>query len=248
MSLAADSPPTLEGSSTDSHHTYSSIPPTLTSASSSTTGGPSHHRTSSGAMTVSSRGRPSLRSTLGGQALGLEEEVEFGSDEDLLENIGEIDIPEVGWYPNGEYDTPKGKGRSGDDYRRHDDDRSSRRTTKLLGRKSEKPRGIGDAKVLSMDEIEGSTTELSRVDTGRHSNSSRGHGFDDGASMMSDVTSISGKDRTMKKTMFSKLFKKKREDRFSVLPASPKLPPGVASPRRPTEPTSNGMCCRKGRL
>ncbi|ORX36479.1 hypothetical protein BD324DRAFT_651717 [Kockovaella imperatae] len=275
MSISVNSPhlAAAEGSSIASQETSSTSAPalTFTSSSSITDGGPSHRRTPSSSVMSSSRGRFSARAATmtSGPALGLEEEVQFGSNEDLLENIGEIDIPDSGWYTTagGEMravENVKGKSRSGTQSKSGSDDRetSGRRKGTFLSAARAKAanegynKGIGDAKILSMDELEAPLNQLNRVDTA----SSRAHAmpFDDGASMMSSMTGGTGSDKKdkTKKKMFAKLFggggsgnsnssmsSRKESHRASIVSVPSRLPPGVSAPSKFTE--QNTMSSRQ---
>ena len=185
-------------------------------------------------MTVSSRGRPSLRST-GHVALGLEDEVEFGSDEDLLETVGEIQMDDVGWYPA--YN-PDGKGniKPGADSKD-----TFKRKSRFMGRKSDRSIGLGDAKILLMDEMASpKVDDLSRAETGKRSQASGKSGrdsvsFDEGASTLwSDAGSmrIVKRDGTVKKTMFNKLFSKKDRPMNSQINKSTGAIEHIAQPSR----------------
>ena len=90
------------------------------------------------AMTYSSR-RRAKAPVPKGISLGLEEEVEFGLDEDLMENVGEIQVPVTqDWYP-GKPDSPPRKTKV--------KSKESVLRTGLLGRR-DKSKGLGDARLV----------------------------------------------------------------------------------------------------
>ena len=173
---------------------------------------------------MSSRGRRYAAPEI---SLGLEEEVEFGSDEDMLDHVGEIALPEKGWYP-GKPPSPVGKGKtkSSSTYSPSDTQESQRsvgRKGGLLkrGKKESPSLGIGEARIISVEEVE-LTGELARQESRMTKDSGSLRGRDSG-SLRGDRESLGGEGSlregsvgsgTKGKKMFSKIFgggKKKEE-------------------------------------
>ena len=191
---------------------------------------------------VSRRRAQSAKQPAKGVSLGLEDEVEFGSDEDLMETVGENEVlSSGGWYP-GKPDSPplqsrksKAKvrelGRLPTSNARNNAlpasgskaSLSSVSTGKsrpsILGRSKEKKgRGIGDAKLVlpeDFDPTELGLTISNNGGHGRHGGHSRQ--VSDGSMASSKMTGSSlslgtTSKKGEKRGMFGRMFGKKRDE------------------------------------
>jgi len=167
-----------------------------------------------------------------GVALGLEDEVEFGSDEDLMDTIGEIEVTSSGgWYP-GMPDLPsqsrsktkvfdRGSGfntRLGASASKVS--LSSQSTGKsrpsILGRHKDRNKGLGDAKLVMPQGLDAAALGLS---TGSDRYAQNGHSrqVSEDSMTSSKMTgssmslATSGK-KGERKGMFGRMFGKKRDD------------------------------------
>lgn len=206
----------------------------MSAAASSPEAGPSTIPTSDNlspqppSASTSTSSRKSRRPPARGVSLGLEEEVEFGSDEDLMENVGEIDVPITNtWYP-GRPDSPKGKKGKGlptigesavygsKSSLVTSSSTSSRSRSGFMGKK-DKTRGLGDARLVIPEDFvamsPSPSIEMASSVSGRISREASEMSVSTGS-----VSSKMGlkKDKNKSK-VFGKLFgKKKDEDNASA--------------------------------
>jgi hypothetical protein len=97
-------------------------------------------------------------------SLGLEDEVEFGSDEDLMEVVGEIPMPaHEAWYPGRPDPPPKEKPKKKGLGLSTNNTAGVKSRSGLFGKDKEKGKvkGLDDARLMSTDEMAG---RLSAVD------------------------------------------------------------------------------------
>ena len=98
-------------------------------------------------------------------SLGLEDEVDFGSDEDLMEVVGEISLPaSQAWYPGRPESPPKDKPKKKGLGLGSSHPAGTKSRTGLFGKDRDKTKvkGLEDARLMSLDEMAGrpSTVDL----------------------------------------------------------------------------------------
>jgi len=162
-----------------------------------------------------------------GVSLGLEDEVDVGSDEDLMENIGEIEVASSGgWYP-GKPDSPPSQNRKSKANAGRASafntlslkstgskvSLSSQSTNKpkpsILGRHRDKERGLGDAELVLPDNFD--PAELGLTGSGHSRQASEDSKTSSKLTGLSRSHGTSAK-KGEKRGMFGRMFGKKKDD------------------------------------